>query len=98
MAANCPGSHTARLPSGKAGCVKIIVEVQDLEPGRTKSYAVASYVRAVLKLRALRREVGNALLEVERRKKALNGRPLDPKARAEAQRLLDELGIEPDSP
>jgi hypothetical protein len=76
--------------------VKITVEVPDLEPGRTKSYAVASFVRAVLKLHALRREVGHALLEVERRKKAPNGRPLDPKARAEAKRLLGELGIDAD--
>ena len=76
--------------------MRIIVEVPDLEPGRTKSYAVASYVRAVLKVRALRREVAHALLELERRKKALSGRHLAAKDRAEAQKLLEEIGIETD--
>lgn len=74
--------------------MKISVEVEDLKPGLTNSYTVASYVRAILKLRALRREVANALLEVERRKKAINGRHLAGRQLAEAQRVLEELGIE----
>ena len=74
--------------------MRILVEVQNLEPGRTRSNAVASYVRAVLKLRALRRELAETLLEVERRKTTLNGRHLTGRDLAEAQRLLEEFGIE----
>jgi hypothetical protein len=84
----------AWLAESRAGCVKIVVEVQDLEPGRATAYTVASYVRAVLKLRALRRELAQTLLEVERRKKALNSRSQPEVLLAEAQRLLEELGIE----
>jgi hypothetical protein len=51
-------------------------------------------VRAVLKVRALRRELAHTLLEVERRQKALNGRHLTGRDLAEAQRLLEELGTE----
>jgi hypothetical protein len=69
--------------------VRLILEVQDLEPGLTRSYAVASYVRAMLKLNALRRELGDTLLVVEGRKKALRGLQL-----AEAQRLLDRYGVD----
>jgi hypothetical protein len=74
--------------------VRIIVDVQDLQPGRASSYTVASYVRAVLKVRALRRELAHALLEVERCKKTLNSRRQAGVLRAEAQGLLEELGIE----
>ena len=76
--------------------MRVIVEVPDLQPGRASSFTVASYVRAVLKVQALRRELDHALLEVERRKKAPNGRPLREKHRAEARRLLGEFGIEAD--
>ena len=70
------------------------MEVEDLQPGRTTSYAVSSYVHAVLKLRALRRELAQTLLEVERRKKMLKSR-IEPKVLlAEAQRLLEDFGIE----
>jgi hypothetical protein len=69
--------------------VRLILEVQDLELGLTSSYAVASYVRAMLKLNALRRELGDTLLVVEGRKKALKGPQL-----TEAQRLLDRYGID----
>jgi hypothetical protein len=69
--------------------VRLVLEVQDLEPGLTRSHAVASYVRAMLKLNALRRELGDTLLVVEGRKKALRGLQL-----AEAQRLLDRYGLE----
>jgi hypothetical protein len=69
--------------------VRLILEVQDLEPGLTRSHAVASYVRAMLKLNALRRELGDTLLVVEGRKKALRGLQL-----AEAQRLLGRYGVD----
>jgi len=42
--------------------VRSIVDVQDLQSGRASSYTVASYMRAVLKLRALRRELPHTLL------------------------------------
>jgi hypothetical protein len=74
--------------------VRIIVEVEDLQPGRATAYTVASYVRAVLKLRALRRELALTLLEVERRKKTLQSRSQPEVLLAEAQMLLEELGIE----
>lgn len=74
--------------------MRIIVEAQDLPPGRTTSHAVASYVRAVLELRALRREIAHKLLEVERCKNAINSRIQPEVLLAEAQRVLEELGIE----
>jgi hypothetical protein len=74
--------------------VRIIVDVQDLQPGRATKYTVANYVRAVLKVRALRRELAHALLEVEQCKKALNSRRDAGALLAEAQGLLGELGIE----
>ena len=70
------------------------MEVEELQPGRTTSYAVSSYVHALLKLRALRRELAQTLLEVERRKKTLTRRSQPEVLLAEAQRLLEELGIE----
>jgi hypothetical protein len=102
------GSAAASRPGCSAtqktvGLVKISVEVDELEPGRTRSHQVADYVRAMLKVEALRRAVGEALLDAERRKQKLNAKRL-----AEAQELLDEvrashrrlrliLGGEPDS-
>ena len=74
--------------------MRIIVEAQDLPPGRTTSHAVASYVRAVLELRALRREIAHKLLEVERCKKAIGSRLQAEVLLAEARTLLEELGIE----
>jgi hypothetical protein len=64
--------------------VKISVEVEELEPGLTNSHFVADYLRAMLKLKALRRAVGETLLEVELCKAKLNATRL-----AEAQKLLD---------
>ena len=81
---------------GKAGCVKIVVEVQDLPPGSASSYTVASYVRAVLKVRALRRELAHALLEAERCKKALRSRLQSGMLLAEAESLLEGLRSEAD--
>jgi hypothetical protein len=76
--------------------VRIIVEVPDLPPGRATSYTVASYVRAVLALRALRQELTHAVLAVARRKEALARRHQGGTLLAEAQALLRELGIEAD--
>jgi hypothetical protein len=70
------------------------VKVQDLPPTRTTSHAVASHVRAVLELRALRRELAHKLLEVERCGKAIESRLQAEVLLAEAQTLLEELGIE----
>jgi hypothetical protein len=75
---------------------KIVVQVQELDPGRASTYTVASYVRAVLKLRALRKEVARTLLEVERCKRALTSRLQASTLVAEAEALLDELGIRED--
>jgi hypothetical protein len=77
--------------------VRIIIEVQDLPPGRTSSYTVASYVRAVLNLRALRQELAHAVLEVARCKKALASRSQARILLAEARAWLEELGIEADA-
>ena len=71
--------------------MRIIVEVPDLPSDSTSSHAVASYVRAVLGLRALRREIAQKLLEVERCKKAIESRLQAEGLLAEAQGLLDEL-------
>jgi len=87
----------ARLGESRAGCVRIIIEVQDLPPGRTSSYTVASYVRAVLNLRALRQELAHAVLEVARCKKALASRSQARILLAEARAWLEELGIEADA-
>jgi hypothetical protein len=75
---------TLRLPTGAVENVKISVEVEELEPGLTNSHFVADYLRAMLKLKALRRAVGETLLEVELCKAKLNATRL-----AEAQKLLD---------
>jgi hypothetical protein len=90
----CFGPRVARLVAPRAGCVRIIVEAQDLPPRRTTSHAVANYVRAVLELRALRREVAHKLLEVERCRKAIESRLHAEVLLAEAQTLLEELGLE----
>jgi hypothetical protein len=76
--------------------VRVVIQVQDLPPGRASSYTVATYVRAVLKLRALRVEVARTLLEVERSKKALRSRLQAAILMAEAESLLEEFGIEGD--
>jgi hypothetical protein len=77
--------------------VRIIVDVPDLHPGRASSYTVASYVRATLKLRALRRELAQAVLDVARCKKTLASRSQAENLLAEAQELLKELGVEADA-
>ena len=76
--------------------MRIIVEVQDLQPGCATSYTVASYVRAVLKFQALRRELAHAALEVASRKRVLASRSQPGTLLTEAQALLGELGVEAD--
>jgi hypothetical protein len=61
------------------------------------SYSVASYVRAILKLRALRRDLAQAVLDVARCKKVLANRRQAANLLAEAQELLKELGVEADA-
>jgi hypothetical protein len=77
--------------------VRIIVEVPDLQPGRASCYTVASFVRAVLKLRALRQELAQSVLDVARCKKALASRRQAGILLAEAQELFNELGVEADA-
>jgi len=77
--------------------VRVIIDVPDLQPGRASSYSVASYVRAILKLRALRRELAQAVLDVARCKKVLANRRQGANLLAEAQELLEELGVEADA-
>jgi hypothetical protein len=85
------GREWPGLPNEGQRVVRIIEELQDLPPDRTTSHAVASYVRAVLGLRALRREIAQKLLEVERCKKAIGGRLPAEALLAEAQGLLDDF-------
>jgi hypothetical protein len=75
--------------------VRIILEVPDLEPGRTKSHAVTKYVCAAIKVQALRREFATAVLEMRRCKEALCGRAHADSLMAEAEALCEELRIEP---
>jgi hypothetical protein len=77
--------------------VRIIVNVPDMQLGRASSYTVANYVRATLKLRALRRELAQAVLDVASCKKALANRRQGVDLLAEAQELLKELGVEADA-
>jgi hypothetical protein len=76
--------------------VRIIVDVPDLQPGRASSTYIASYVRATLKLHALRRELAQAVLDVARCKRTLASRRHAGNLLAEAQQLLQELGVEAD--
>jgi hypothetical protein len=75
--------------------LRIMVEVPDLEPGRTKSHAVANYVRAAIKLQALRREFGNALVELRRCKAVLASRAQAESLMAEARALCEAFQIDP---
>jgi hypothetical protein len=73
--------------------MKIAVEIEELNSPVKTSHVVADYVRALLKVRSLRRAVGEALLEAEHRK-----RKLTPSRVAQAQKLFDSLkppGLKP---
>jgi len=52
--------------------VKITVEIEELDTLVKTAHVVADYVRAILKVRSLRRAVGEALLEAEHCKKKLS--------------------------
>jgi hypothetical protein len=76
--------------------VKIVVEVPAFPPDRTKSHAVANYVRALLAYQVLRPELAHAAIEVARCKKTLAGRVQAENLMAEAQTLCEELSIDGD--
>jgi hypothetical protein len=76
--------------------VKIVVEVPDFPPGRTKSHAVASYVRALITYQALRRELATAAVHVAHCKKVVASRMHAEELMAEAQALCWELGVDAD--
>jgi hypothetical protein len=65
------------------GHVKITVEIEELGHGATNLPAVADYVRAVFKVRALKAAVTEAVAEAEQFKQRLNGAQLN-----EALRLI----------
>ncbi len=67
------------------------MEIEVLDAGVRTSRAVADYVRAMLKVRSLRRAVGEALLEVEHCKQQLTAPQL-----AEAAKLPE--GVVPPAP
>jgi hypothetical protein len=75
--------------------LRITVEAPDLEPGLTRSHAVANYVRAAIKLQALRREFGNALVELRRCKEVLSSRAQAESLMAEARALCEAFQIDP---
>jgi hypothetical protein len=72
--------------------VKITVDIDELDSSVRTSHAVADYVRAMLKVRSLRRAVGEALLEAERYRFKLKDHQL-----VEAERLIDGA-VPPPSP
>lgn len=73
--------------------MKITVEIEELDGRVTTSRVVADYVRAMLKVRSLRRAVGEALLEAEHCKKKLRSSQL-----AEAAQILDGADAAPPRP
>jgi hypothetical protein len=83
----------ARLVYRRAGYVRIIV-VHDVGPERMPPHTVASYVWAVLKVRALRRELDQALICVEQFKTALMATSQADALWTEAQAFLKELEAE----
>ena len=89
------GPHGARLGAGRLVRLRIIVEASDLEPGRTKSHAVAKYVSAAVRVQALRREFARAIIELNACKHALSRRARADTLMAEAEALCEELNIDP---
>jgi hypothetical protein len=76
--------------------LRIVVHVPDFPPGRTKSHAVASYVRALITYQALRRELATAAVQVAHCKKTVASRMHAEELMAEAQAMCDELGVDAD--
>ena len=70
--------------------MKITVDIDELDSSVRTSHAVADYVRAMLKVRSLRRAVGEALLEAERHRLKLKDHQL-----VEAERLIDGAVLPP---
>jgi hypothetical protein len=91
-----PRAAVARRHDRRAGYVRIVVDTTDFPPDRTKSHAVANYVRALIKYHALRRELANAALDVARCKKAVADRMQAQMLMAEAHEVCEELGIDVD--
>lgn len=76
--------------------MKVLVEVPDLPQDCTKSHAVASYLRALIRYQALRRELATAAADVARCKKVLASRVHAEDLMAEAHGLRAKLHIETD--
>ena len=74
--------------------MRIIVEAPDLEPGLTKSHAVAKYLCAAIKVQALRREFARALVDMRACKQALCNRGQAAVLMAEAEALCEKLDID----
>jgi hypothetical protein len=77
--------------------MRVFVDVPDVPSGRARFHTVASYVHAVLKFQALRRELAHVAVEVAHCKKMIASRYQGATLLAEAQTLLKELGVEPDA-
>ena len=75
--------------------MRITVEVPELQPGSTKSATVAKYVRAAIKVQALRREFAQALIDLRACKQAICNRTQADSLLAEAEALCEELHIDP---
>lgn len=71
-----------------------IIAVQDLDTARGSTCTVTNYVLAVLKVRALGRELNHTLLEVERHRSVLMSTDHADALWAEGQALLRELEAE----
>jgi hypothetical protein len=71
----------------RGGHVKLTVEIEEVDAGVTTSPVIATYLRAMLTVRALFRAAGQALLEVERCRQKLK-----PAQLREAGRLLQSVG------
>lgn len=75
--------------------MRITMDVPDLQPGITKSATVAKYVRAAIKVQALRKEFAQALIDLRACKQAICNRAQPDSLMAEAQALCEELHIDP---
>ena len=70
--------------TGACSDVRITVDIEEFDVQGRIAHAVADYVRALLKVRSLRRAVGESLLEAERCKQKLRTDQV-----AEAQKLFE---------
>jgi hypothetical protein len=81
------------LPTERAAFVKIIA-VQDLDTARGSTCTVTNYVLAVLKVRALGRELNYALREAERHRTVLMSKREADALWEEGQTLLRQIEAE----